>query len=232
MTPPVMIFCAGFGTRMGALTADRPKPLVEVAGRPLLDHALDLVTEAGLTRAVLNLHYKGQMIRNHLAGRAAPTLGFSDESGEILETGGGLQRALPLLEADPVMTLNPDTVWTGPNPLPRLIAAMEADPAAEAVLMVVPRARAAGHVAPGDFFVDDGLPRRRGDAPTAPFIYGGTQILRTGRLAAMPPGAFSLNRLWDSMIADGTLRAITHEGGWVDVGRPEGIALAEAELAR
>ena len=114
-----MLFAAGLGTRMGALTAHRPKPLVEVAGRPLIDHALDLAREAAVPRVVANLHYRGEMIRDHLAG--SPVL-FSDETDRILETGGGLRQALPLLGPGPVYTLNSDAVWTGANPLTTLSA--------------------------------------------------------------------------------------------------------------
>ncbi len=229
MTPQaIMIFAAGLGTRMGALTRDRPKPLIEVAGRPLIDHALALVRAAGIPRIVVNTHAHAAMLHAHLA-RTAPEVLISHEP-VLLETGGGLKAALPLLGGGPVFTLNADMVWSGPNPLHALAAAWR--PGDGARLAVVPRAAATGHAGPGDFFLDqDGRLRRRFDAETADFVYAGAQIIETAAVAACPDHAFSLNRIWDRLIADGRLMATIHRGGWVDVGRPEGIALAEAALA-
>jgi MurNAc alpha-1-phosphate uridylyltransferase len=220
MADAVMIFAAGFGTRMGALTRDRPKPLLPVAGRTLLDRALDLAE--GVPRRVVNTHYLGEQVAAHLAGR--PDVLLSPEAPEILETGGGLRQALPLLAADPVFTLNPDAVWTGPNPLDTLRAGWR--DGMEALLLLVPSDRARGHSGAGDFEISPGGRLRRG--PGA--VYTGAQILRTGGLAAVPDRAFSLNLLWDGMAARGTLHGVLHPGGWCDVGRPEGIALAEAML--
>jgi MurNAc alpha-1-phosphate uridylyltransferase len=222
----VMIFAAGLGTRMGELTRDRPKPLIQVAGRPLIDHALALA--AGIPRVVINTHAHAGQMQAHLA-RTAPDARISHES-ERLETGGGLKRALPLLGPGPVFTLNADIFWTGPNPLAGLAAAWTGE---GALLCLVPRDAATGHAGPGDFFLDpDGRLRRRGDAATAPFVYAGAQIIDTGALAGFDEDVFSLNPVWDALLARGKLRGIVHSGGWVDVGRPEGIALAEAELAR
>lgn len=224
-----MIFAAGFGTRMGALTAERPKPLLEVAGRSLIDRALDMVAAAGIPRAVVNLHYRGGMIRDRLAARRAPGIRFSEEP-EILETGGGLAAALGLLEADPVLTINPDGVWAGADPVRTLCAACR--PEMEALLLLVPRASARAHAGAGDFLMEpDGRLSRRGARAAAPFVYTGAQIIRTGRLAAMPPGAWSLNRVWDAMIAEGGLYGVLHDGGWADVGTPAGLGAAEALLA-
>jgi len=223
---PLMLFAAGRGTRMGALTADRPKPLIPVAGRPLIDHALDLATAAGAHPVVVNLHYLGRQITGHLAGREVL---FSDESEALLETGGGLRKALPLLGPGPVLTLNSDAVWTGRNPLEQLAAAWEPG-RMDALLLLAPVAQATGHSGTGDFLMDAaGRLRRAAGAPG--LVYLGAQIIRTEGLYAIPEAAFSLNRLWDAMIAEGRVFGVVHQGGWCDVGRPEGIAVAEALLA-
>lgn len=225
-----MIFAAGLGTRMGALTRDRPKPLIPVAGRPLIDYALALVRGAGIPRLVVNSHAHADQLRRYL-GEAAPEALISHEPA-LLDTGGGLKAALPLTGPGPVVTLNADMVLTGPNPLPALRAAW--DPARMgALLCLVPRATARGHAGAGDFHLGaDARLARRGAAPQADYIYAGAQILDTGPLAAIADPVFSLNRVWDALIPQGRLYGIVHPGGWVDVGRPEGIALAEAELAR
>jgi MurNAc alpha-1-phosphate uridylyltransferase len=230
MTPQaVMIFAAGLGTRMGALTRDRPKPLIEVAGRPLIDHALALAHAAGIPRIVVNIHAHAGQLQAHLA-RVAPDALISHEP-ELLETGGGLKQALPLLGPGPVFAMNADVVWRGPNPLQALAAGWR--PGTGALLMLVPREDARGHAGPGDFFRDArGRLRRRGDAERADFVYAGAQIIDPEALAAFPAAAFSLNPVWAGFIAEGRLEGRVHAGGWVDVGRPEGIALAEAELAR
>ena len=227
---PLMLFAAGFGTRMGPLTADRPKPLIPVAGRALIDHALAIADAAGAAPRVANLHYLGDQIAGHLAGR---DVGLSWEREAILETGGGLRAALPLLgsgpDPGPVMTLNTDAVWTGQNPLIQLAAAWD-DAAMDALLLLLPARQARGHAGSGDFLLDSAgrLVRAKG-APGA--VYLGAQILRTDSLPAIPEAVFSLNRVWDRMIAEGRAFGVIHQGGWCDVGRPEGIAEAEAMLA-
>lgn len=217
----LMLFAAGFGTRMGALTADRPKPLIHVAGKALIDHALDQAQ--GVERIVINLHYLPQMIRDHLSGRGG--IAFSAETETILETGGGLKRALPLLGDGPVFALNTDAVWTGPTALAELAAAW--DPVRmDALLLLVPRDRATGHSGKGDFEMDADGHLTRGPG----MVYTGAQILRIDGLAEISDSVFSLNRLWDRMAANGRLFGIVHQGGWCDVGRPEAIALAEDML--
>ncbi len=225
-----MIFAAGLGTRMGALTRDRPKPLIRVGDRTLLDHALDLVREAGVRCIVVNAHAHAGQVEAHLA-RVAPEAAVSFES-VLLETGGGLKAALPLLVPGPVLTLNADMIWRGPNPGAALAAAW--DPARmSALLAVVPRKAAIGHGGAGDFTLGaDGRLARRGAAETAPFVFAGAQIIDPVALDDMEPGAFSLNRVWDRLLARGRLHGVVWLGRWVDVGRPEGIALAEAELGR
>lgn len=219
----VMLFAAGFGTRMGALTQDRPKPLIEVAGRPLLDHALDLARAAALPRQVVNAHYLADQIAAHLEGQP---VGLSREEPEILDTGGGLRQALPMLGNGPIFTMNTDAVWTGPNPFVTLSAAW--DPGRMgALLLLVPADRAHGHESPGDFtLAADGRITR---GPGA--VYTGAQIIDPAGIGDIPDRAFSLNRLWDRMAAEGRLFGTLHRGGWCDVGHPDGIAVAEAMLA-
>lgn len=217
----LMLFAAGFGTRMGAMTRTRPKPLLEVAGRPLIDHALALAEGAGIARIVANAHYLAEQVEAHLAPRGIPV---SVERPDILDTGGGLRAALPLLGEGPVMTLNTDAVWTGPNPLSTLREAWRTPMGA--LLLLTPLERATGRAAPGDFTLHpDGRITRGGD-----MVYVGAQICDPAGLAAFPDRAFSLNLLWDALAAEGRLHGALHTGGWCDVGHPGGIALAEAML--
>lgn len=223
----LMLFAAGFGTRMGALTATCPKPLVRVAGRPLIDHALDQTAGVNLQRVVANVHYLPDMMRDHLAQRTE--IAIADESAEILETGGGLRAALPLLGPEPVFTLNTDAVWTGANALSQLAAVWRPEDM-DALLLLLPAAQATGYRGAGDFLLaPDGRIRRAQGA--AGWAYLGAQIVKTDRLAEIPERVFSLNRLWDLAIAEGRAFGVVHQGGWCDVGRPEGIAEAEALLA-
>lgn len=224
----VMLFAAGFGTRMGALTQSRPKPLIEVAGHALLDHALSLAQAITPTRVVVNTHYLSAQIHSHLTGQDVL---ISEETPDILETGGGLRQALPLLGPDPVFTLNTDYVWSGPNPLACLSAAWDPDKM-DALLLCLPKSRALGHSGAGDFLLDGAGHDGAGQATRGPgLIYAGAQIIRTDGLAAIPEAAFSLNRLWDDMLQKGRLYGLEYPGQWCDVGRPEGIALAETMLA-
>lgn len=221
-----MVLAAGFGTRMGALTAAKPKPMLPVNGRPLIDHALDRCVEAGVRRAVVNLHYRGDQIRDHLAKRTGLSVLFSEEA-EILETGGGVIHAAPLLGADPFYTINSDAIWAGPQPLPCLAAAWD-DDRMDALLLLVRRQDAVGYTRAGDFELTAGRPVRRGAAASAPYVYTGAQILSPRALRHAPPqAAFSLNLIWDALLASGRLFAVVHDGPWVDVGTPDGLTLAE-----
>ncbi len=227
MPRPLMIFAAGFGTRMGMLTRDRPKPLLPVAGITLLDRALALGRAAGARPLVVNTHYLAGQVAAHLAGAEDVTISHEPE---ILETGGGLRAALPRLGPGPVATLNPDGVWTGPNPLSTLDSAWDAE-RMEALLLLAPHAATRAHAGPGDFALaaDGRIARARG-APGA-LVYTGAQILRTEGLAEIAERAFSLNRLWDAMAARGGLYGVLHPGHWADAGTPEGLAATEALLA-
>ena len=221
MRPPLMIFAAGLGTRMRPLTDNCPKPLVRVGDHTLLDRALELGRDAGCAPIVVNTHYLGQQIADHLAGQ---DIAISHEP-QILDTGGGLRQALPLLGDGPVATLNPDVVWTGPNPLTALQAAWEGD-RMDALLALIPVAQATARKGAGDFGMD-GHARlhRKGD-----FVYAGAQIIRPDLLAQIPDAVFSLNVLWDMLIAKGRVFGMVHDGGWCDVGYPEAIPMAKALL--
>lgn len=223
----LMLFAAGFGTRMGGLTANRPKPLIPVAGKPLIDHALEMVEAAGIKRVVANLHYLPDQLAAHLAHRK--DIALSIEADGILETGGGLRKALPLLAENPVFTLNADAVWTGKNPLIQLRQAWDGDKM-DVLHLLLPADQATGYTGNGDWLLDaEGKLSRANGAKG--FVYLGAQILRTEKLATIPDAVFSLNRLWDIAIAEGRAFGTVHNGGWCDVGRPEGIALAENLLA-
>lgn len=219
----LMLFAAGLGTRMGPLTAERPKPLIEVGGRALIDHALVLADNADLSHVVINLHYLPDQIRAHLSNRT--NIVFSDETETLLETGGGLRHALRLLGPGPVFTLNTDAVWTGANPLSELRAEWEPDRMA-ALLHLVPKMAATGHTGTGDFDLDPSGRLSRGRN----YVYTGAQIIAPEGIETIPARIFSLNLLWDQMLADGRLYGCVHQGGWCDVGRPESISLAETLL--
>ena len=221
MSLPLMIFAAGKGTRMAPLTDVTPKPLIRVGGQTLLDRALDLGRQAGAGPVVVNIHHLGGQIRDHIAGQG---IAVSDESDLLLETGGGLRKALPLLGGGPVITINPDVIWRGPNPVSALLDAW--DDSMDALLMLVPIARTHGRNGGGDFSLDPHNHLiRKGD-----LVYGGAQIIRPDRLAEITDQAFSLNRLWDLMITEGRAFGLIHPGEWCDVGRPDCIPLAEGLL--
>jgi N-acetyl-alpha-D-muramate 1-phosphate uridylyltransferase len=221
-----MLFAAGRGTRMRELTNGRPKALVEVAGRTLIDHALDQVEAAGIGTAVVNTHYHADQLSSHLTGRRV----VISHEPHLLETGGGLRNALPLLGEGPVFTLNADAIYHGPNVFSFLADAWEPEQM-RALLLLVPRARAVGHLNPGDFFLDEGRLRRRRPAPEAPFVYASAQIIDPSGLADCPDEPFSLNVYWDRLIAEGTAFGIEYPGQWADLGQPESIALAEEMLS-
>lgn len=226
-----MVLAAGLGTRMRPLTEGCPKPLLPLGGRAMIDLVLDHAAAAGVRRAVVNLHYLGGMIRAHLAARRSPELAFSEELPDILDTGGGVARALPLLGAAPFYVLNSDAVWLGPNPLEVLARAWRPE-RMDALLLLVTRERTRAYVRPGDFLLDaeGGAPRRRGPRGAAPYVYSGAQIIAPAAFADAPQGAFSVNCVWDRLLAGGRLAAVGYPGGWVDVGTPAGLVEAEAAL--
>ena len=219
----LMLFAAGLGTRMRELTLLRPKPLIEVAGKPLLDHALDLARAAGVGRIVANAHYRADQISAHLAGTEVL---ISDETDLVLETGGGVRKALPLLGPGPVFTLNTDAVWTGPNVLTTLAQAWD-DRRMSALLALVPRDAALGYTGAGDFALAPDGRIRRGEG----YVYTGAQILNPAGIETIQEPVFSLNLLWDRILSEGRAYGVVHPGGWCDVGRPDCIALAEGLLS-
>ncbi|MBN2740449.1 MAG: nucleotidyltransferase family protein [Rhodobacteraceae bacterium] len=218
----VMLFAAGFGTRMGDLTKACPKPLVEVAGKPLIDHALELIKEAGAERVVANVHYLADQVEDHLAGW---NVMISDERAQILETGGGLRKALGLLGEGPVMTLNTDAVWRGENVITKLRAHWDGTKM-DALLALVRPENALGHAGKGDFSMDAQGRLIRGEG----YVYTGAQILNSAGIGSISEDVFSLNLLWDEMIAHGRVYGVLYDGGWCDVGQPSSIALAESLL--
>ena len=222
MPNSVLFFAAGLGTRMAPLTDTRPKPLICVAGKPLLDHALELADD--VARKVVNVHYKAEMIRTHIGQR---DIAISDETTALLETGGGLRHALPLLGDGPVFTMNTDAVWRGPNPLDTLRQAWDPD-RMDGLLLLIDPMRALGHRGKGDFEI----------APDGKLIWGpgliytGAQIVWPDGLRHVQESAFSMHILWNQMLANQRLFGVPYEGEWCDVGRPDCIPIAEAMLGK
>ena len=220
---PVLIFAAGFGRRMGALTKDKPKPLLPVKGRALIDYAVDIARESGAQTILVNLHYKHQMLADHLRDAPVQT---RLELPDILETGGGLKAALPQLGAGPVVTINSDAIWQGENPIAALRAHWQPE-RMEALLLCIERTRAHGHSGAGDFsLAENGCLQRGGN-----LVYTGVQIIKTEGLMAIEQRAFSLNLLWAQMIERQGVYGAVYRGNWCDVGHPEGLACAQNMLS-
>ena len=229
-----MVMAAGLGKRMRPLTAARPKPLVEVAGAPLIDHVLERLVEAGVTKAVVNVHYLADALEAHLRRHShGLDIVISDERRQLLETGGGLVRALPLIDADPFIQVNSDNYWVdAPVDAFRLLADRWDDSVMDALLLLVPLARANCHGGKGDFHMDAGgkIVRRR-SGRIAPFVWTGVQLLSKRLIVDPPSPAFSTNIFWDRAIANGRAYGIAHQGLWFDVGTPPAVARTEAILA-
>jgi MurNAc alpha-1-phosphate uridylyltransferase len=228
-----MVLAAGFGQRMRPLTDNMPKPLVKVAGKALLDHVLDRLADAGVARAVVNVHYLAEQIERHVAARNVPRVTISDERGVLLDTGGGVVKALPLLGDAPFFHINSDTIWIDgvtPN-LTRLAESF--DPATmDALLLLAPGAGSIGYAGRGDFLMaSDGRLRARPERDIAPFVYAGAAILSPRLFDGAPQGAFSLTRLFARAIEAGRLHGLRLEGLWMHVGTPEAIAEAEQAIA-
>ena len=229
-----MVLAAGLGLRMRPITETRPKPLVSVAGKTLLDRALDALVAAGVPSAVVNLHYLGDMIEQHLAARSAPRIAFSDERDVLLETGGGVTQALPLLGDEPFYVVNADIAWidAGVPALQRLAERWD-DTTMDALLLLHPVGEAIGYDGVGDYTPGpDGRLHRRRDDPEAPYVFTGVQILHPRLFAGAPSGPFSLTRLYDKAEAAGRLFGLIHDGDWHHIGTPAGLAEAERHLAR
>ncbi len=228
-----MIMAAGLGTRMRPLTDDRPKPLVTVAGKTLIDHALDRLAAAGVKFAVVNVHYKAQMVKDHLAKRHDMEIVFSEETDALLGTGGGVVKALPYFQGEPFFVINSDTVWVEGigHALDRMIARWDAD-AMDALLLMASMTTALGFEGFGDFnMASDGRLSRGEERRLTAFAYPGVQICHPRLFDAAPKGAFSTNRMWDIAIKQGRLYGIRLEGVWIHVGTPEAVKEAEEFLA-
>ena len=231
--PPrsAMVLAAGLGTRMRPITDTVPKPLVEIGGRTLLDHAIDRLALVGVERVVVNLHYKADMVAAQLARRAHPQIELSREP-ELLETGGGVRQALPLLD-ERFFVVNSDVLWLDSRDyaLGRLAASF--DPTQiDAVLLLQQTATAVGYDGSGDYFLDPlGTPRRRREREIAPYLFTGVQLLDRRLFDGVAERRFSLNLLYDRAEAAGRLRAIVHDGEWYHIGTPEGLSATRARLS-
>lgn len=227
-----MVLAAGFGERMRPLTDRMPKPMVEVAGKPLLDHVLDRLAQAGVETAVLNVHYLADQIEKHVAKRTKPRVMISDERGQILGTGGGVVKALPQLGMAPFFHVNSDSIWIDGvhGNLQRLAAAFDPQ-AMDALLLLAPSAGSIGYAGRGDFaMMPDGRLRRRAEREVLPFVYAGVAILSPALFADMEAKPFSLTTLFDRAAESGRLFGLRLEGLWMHVGTPDAIALAEAAI--
>lgn len=227
-----MVLAAGLGTRMRYLTEARPKPLVPVGGKPLIDHVLDKLAAAGVETAVVNVHYFADQIEHHLAGRRAPRIVISDERNGLLGTGGGVATALPQLGAEPFFHVNSDTIWIDgvtPN-LRRLAHAFDVN-AMDALLLLAPTTNSVGYTGLGDFAMTaDGRLRRRAEREVVPFVYAGVAILSPALFAGAPDGVFPLTQLFRRAEEAGRLHGLRLEGVWMHVGTPEAVAAAEAAI--
>ncbi|QPC42557.1 nucleotidyltransferase family protein [Kaustia mangrovi] len=227
-----MIMAAGLGRRMLPLTEDRPKPLVEVGGRPLIAYSLDRIAQAGVERAVVNVHYCADQIEAFLGGVGQPDIVVSNERDRLLDTGGGIVRALPELGEDPFFILNSDAIWIeGAEPaLERLRARWDED-AMDCLMLLAATATSIGYTGYGDFHMDpDGRLFRRGEGEVAPFTFAGAYLVHPRLFAGMAEEPFSMNLLWDRAAARGRLYGLRHDGVWLHVGTPDAIAAAETAL--
>lgn len=229
-----MVLAAGMGTRMRPLTDERPKALVEVGGRALVDHMLDRLAEGGVERAVVNVHYRAEQMEAHLHGRSrAPAVVFSDERAELLETGGGLRKARSLLGDDAVYVANTDSIWTGGFNAAAALAAAWDPMVMDVLLLVVPLTEAMGFDGPGDFFPGEGGRLVfRGEAASAPLGYMGLHITKPQIVDHAPDGPFSLAMIWRRLATEGRLHGVVFDGFWMHVGDPASRDAAEAHLAR
>ncbi|WP_417827538.1 nucleotidyltransferase family protein [Thalassospira sp.] len=233
ITAQAMVLAAGLGKRMRPITDATPKPLIPVAGKPMLDHVLDKLARAGVQQAVVNSHYLGQQIIDHVATRDVPAIVTSPEV-DLLETGGGVKKALSKLDPDAVLIANADVFWTeGREPLfDRLINAFDPDHM-DALLALYPVANGYGYDGAGDFFWQvDGRLKRRGDAPSAPYFFTGVQVLAPHLFEDTPDGAFSLNVVYDKALAAGRCYGLVHDGGYFHIGTPQALSDSEPVIAK
>lgn len=230
-----MVMAAGLGKRMRPLTATRPKPLVEVAGKPLIDHVFDRLRASGVERAVVNVHYLADALEAHLNNRVAGIdLVVSDERKRLMETGGGIVQARDLIGDAPFLVVNSDNLWVdGPSDAIRMLSAQWDDARMDALLLMVPLARANHHSGQGDFRLapDGRILGRRQPGKLAPFVYTGVQILSPRVIADWPEGPFSTMLFWERAIAAGRAYGLVHQGLWFDVGTPAAVGKTETMLA-
>ena len=228
-----MIMAAGLGKRMRPLTATKPKPLIEVGGKTLLDHVLEKLRVAGVKKVVVNVHYLADALEAHLSSRAhGLEVIISDERELLMETGGGLVQAAPLIDSDPFLALNSDNLWIdGPADTLKLLASQWDGSRMDALLLLVPQARALNHKGMGDFHMDrSGRIRRREKSHVAPFVFTGIQMVSKRLLRDPPAGPFSTNILWDRAMEEGRCFGAVHQGLWFDVGTPQSIHMTETAL--
>lgn len=227
-----MVLAAGLGRRMRPLTDTVPKPLVKLAGKPLIDHAVDRLAAAGVDTVVVNIHHLANQMEEWARGRTLPSILLSDERDCLLDTGGGVAKALPHLGRWPFFVVNSDSLWIdGPAPALDRMRRSWSGQAMDALLLLSPIAHAVGYCGPGDFELHaDGMLARRPSQGTAPFVFAGCSLVAPSLFAGAPAGRFSLNLLWDRAIAAGRLYGLRHDGLWLHVGAPEAIELAERAL--
>ncbi len=228
------LLAAGHGTRMRPLTEHRPKPMLALAGKTLIDHVLDRLLAVGIGRAIVNVHYQADQLLEHLSQRLAPQIEISDERSQLLDTGGGVKRVLGRIGSDPFLIHNTDSVWLEAGQSPNLVRLLSAwrDRQMDSLLLLARRDTSLGYVGAGDFHIDDDgrLIRRTGSA-TSQHVFAGVSIAHPRLFAGTPDGPFSLNLVWDRAIARGRLYGIELEGRWMHVGTPQALAEAEALIA-
>ncbi len=229
-----MVMAAGLGTRMRPLTNDKPKPLVKVAGKAMIDHCFDKLAEVGVEKVIVNVHYFPDMLEEHLRSSDYPfEFRISDERDQLMETGGGLVRAQPLIDEDIFFCVNSDNLWrdAGGNSLQRLAGGWD-DTQMDALLLLVPHSGARNYRGAGDFLLDEkGRIARKEPGGQAPYIYTGIQLISKRLMRDAPDGPFSTMKLWERAIAEQRLSGMVHEGEWYEVGSPDAIAPTEAALA-
>ena len=224
-----MILAAGFGKRLRPITNKTPKPMLEVAGRTLLDHSIDHLAASGIEKVVINIHHLGSLIEQHISRRTDVEIVISNESDEILETGGGVAKALPLLGEDPFFVINGDVLWLdGPTPALRRLARTWDQSRMDVLLLLHSTVEAYGYDGSGDFFADpEGTLIRRPEREVSPYLFAGVQILQAKSFTETPVGSFSLNLIYDQAIEEGRLFGSVHDGDWFHIGTAGGLSEAE-----
>ncbi len=223
-----MVLAAGIGKRMRPITATTPKPLIEVGGQAMIDHGLDRLAAAGVKTAVVNVHYLADLVEVHVAKRKRPEVIISDERDTLLETGGGVIKALPLLGSDPFFVINTDSFWIeGVRPNLGMLTDAWDDRKMDMLLMLAPTVSSVGYTGAGDFSMDKhGLLRRRTERTVSPYVFAGVYIVHPRVLKDEKPGRFSMNRVFDKLLSKDRLYGALMDGLWLHVGTPDAIAAA------